>query len=63
MTKAIPHRHCIVCGRVIEAEETTCSDACRAQLGANKKRQRMMMLIFVGLMVLIIVLSAFSRSA
>ena len=55
--KAIPHRHCIICGKVVDTEETFCSDSCKMQYSANKKRQRMMMFVFVGLMVLILLLS------
>ncbi len=54
MPGIVPHRHCIVCGKAIEPDQTFCSDECKKAWDKERKRQRnftiFMFLIFLGLL-------------
>ncbi|MBI4362874.1 MAG: DUF2116 family Zn-ribbon domain-containing protein [Euryarchaeota archaeon] len=63
MTKALPHRHCVVCGKAIDPGETACSEACAGESGARRRRQRSLMFLFMGLMLLFLALTFLSRPA
>lgn len=56
MPGIVPHRHCVVCGKAIEADEVYCSDECKEVMEKEKKRQRNFMIfmfaILLGLLVL-----------
>ncbi|MCS7130371.1 MAG: DUF2116 family Zn-ribbon domain-containing protein [Archaeoglobaceae archaeon] len=51
----VPHRHCIVCGKAIEADKYYCGDECQQRMEKERKRQRNFTL-FMFLMLLIILL-------
>ncbi len=54
MPGIVPHRHCIVCGKAIEPDQTFCSDDCKREWEKERKRQRnftiFMFLLFLGLL-------------
>ena len=58
MPGIVPHRHCIVCGKAIEPDQTFCSEECREEWNKERKRQRnftifmfvMFVLLFLFLM-------------
>ncbi len=51
------HRHCKVCGKVINKGEKVCSPACRETLEANQRtRQNTMYLMYGGLVFILFLL-------
>ncbi|HID43617.1 MAG TPA: DUF2116 family Zn-ribbon domain-containing protein [Archaeoglobaceae archaeon] len=57
MPGIIPHKHCIICGKAVEAGRTYCSSDCEEEMKRNQRRQRnfmiFMMILFFGLLFLI----------
>ncbi len=53
----VPHRHCVVCGKAIEADKFVCGDECKERLDKERKRQRnftiFMFLLFIGLLLIL----------
>jgi predicted nucleic acid-binding Zn ribbon protein len=59
MPGIVPHRHCIVCGKAIEPDQTFCSDECKNAWEKDRKRQRNFMLLwFILLFVLLFMMFA-----
>ncbi|WP_457548743.1 DUF2116 family Zn-ribbon domain-containing protein [Archaeoglobus sp.] len=59
MPGIVPHRHCIVCGKAIEPDQTFCSDECKQIWEKERRRQRyftlfMFVLLFLFLFMMII---------
>lgn len=56
MPGIVPHRHCVVCGKAIEPEETFCSDRCERRYDEERRRQRnfmvFMLLLLFGLLLM-----------
>jgi predicted nucleic acid-binding Zn ribbon protein len=62
MPVIIPHRHCVICGKAIEADKVTCSDKCQQSLEKERKRQRNYMLLMMGgFIALLILLLMYSK--
>jgi predicted nucleic acid-binding Zn ribbon protein len=59
--KAIPHRHCMICGKVISSEEIFCSDSCREDYQSSRRRQRTLMFLLFGIVFLIFILGMVPR--
>ncbi len=57
MATIIPHRHCIVCGKAIEADKSFCSDECKSAWEKERKKQRnfsiLLFILILGLLFLI----------
>ncbi|VUT26615.1 MAG: hypothetical protein MOIL_01635 [Candidatus Methanolliviera sp. GoM_oil] len=58
MVKAIPHKHCYVCGKVIEPDETFCSEECRQKYESSRRKQWIPFAIFMALMVILLIYSS-----
>jgi predicted nucleic acid-binding Zn ribbon protein len=56
LAQVTPHRHCIVCGKTIDEDETFCDELCEAKYKSAQKRQMLFFAIFIVLLVLIIIL-------
>ncbi len=56
MAGIAPHKHCIVCGNAIGGEDNFCDEVCESKYKSAQRRQQMLFLVFVGVMVLILVL-------
>jgi len=59
MPGIVPHRHCIICGKAIEPDQTFCSDDCKNTWIKERKRQRnftifMFVLLFILLFLMFI---------
>ncbi|HDD36600.1 MAG: DUF2116 family Zn-ribbon domain-containing protein [Archaeoglobaceae archaeon] len=58
MPGIVPHRHCVVCGKAIEADKIYCSEECEEVMAKEKKRQRNFMIfmfaIMIGLLILMV---------
>jgi len=53
----VPHRHCVVCGKAIEADKFVCSEDCQDRLNKERKRQRnFTIFMFAMLLILLIIL-------
>ncbi|MHC1631030.1 MAG: DUF2116 family Zn-ribbon domain-containing protein [Methanotrichaceae archaeon] len=52
----VPHKHCIVCGKTIEEDETFCDKLCESKYKSAQRRQMLFFAVFIVLLVLIIVL-------
>ena len=62
MTKVAPHKHCIVCGRAVEPDDSFCDELCQSKYESTQKRQKMLFVAFMILIILIIVLPLFTGS-
>ena len=58
MTNLPPHRHCIVCGKVTDREESFCDEICSSKYKSAQKRQQVMFAFFMVLLLLVLVLPA-----
>ncbi|ATZ61303.2 MAG: DUF2116 family Zn-ribbon domain-containing protein [Methanosarcinales archaeon Met12] len=56
MVKIIPHRHCAICGKSVESNETFCSDECTKRYGDARRRQKLMFILLIVLMFVILLL-------
>lgn len=56
MVKIIPHRHCTICGKSIESNETFCSDRCKKRYDDAQRRQKLMFVLFLVLIFIILLL-------
>lgn len=55
----VPHRHCVVCGKAIEADKFVCSEECKERLEKERKRQRnFTIFMFLLLIILLLILWA-----
>ncbi|HQF17599.1 MAG: hypothetical protein A4E45_01476 [Methanosaeta sp. PtaB.Bin039] len=60
MNKIPSHRHCLVCGKMVDVDEDNfCDELCRAKYRSAQKRQQMLFFVFLVLMVLIIFIPSF----
>lgn len=59
MAKVTAHKHCIVCGNAIEGEESFCDELCQSKYRSAQRRQQLFFAVFLGIMLLIMVLSLF----
>jgi predicted nucleic acid-binding Zn ribbon protein len=57
-TSAAPHKHCIVCGNTVGAEESFCDELCESKYKSAQRRQQILFIIFVVLLLLIVLLPA-----
>jgi predicted nucleic acid-binding Zn ribbon protein len=56
MVDQIPqHTHCQICRKAVAGTEPFCSDECKQQYDAMKKRNRLWIYIMYALMILIVV--------
>jgi len=56
MTEIAPHRHCIVCGNAVRAEESFCDELCQLKFKSAQRRQQLLFAAFIVLMALILFL-------
>lgn len=59
--KPVPHRHCSVCGKAVEPEAKVCSEECGGVVAGQRRRQRLVLLLFFALMGLLLALNLFAR--
>ncbi|MDI6639586.1 MAG: DUF2116 family Zn-ribbon domain-containing protein [Methanocellales archaeon] len=57
MVRIVPHRHCTMCGKAVEPDETLCSEECTKSFNASQKRQKILFYGFIVLMIILIILS------
>jgi len=60
MPAVIPHKHCVVCGKAIEPDETFCSKACKTKYEEDRKRQRNFMIFMFAILFAVFILMIFS---
>jgi predicted nucleic acid-binding Zn ribbon protein len=49
------HRHCKVCGKVIDVDEEVCSDACRTRREASARGRRNLTYLMYGMIALLLI--------
>ncbi len=57
MPKIIPHKHCVVCGKAIEAHEVYCSDDCEKSMKDSQKKQRIFFIVLFALILFMMFIS------
>jgi predicted nucleic acid-binding Zn ribbon protein len=50
MPVVVPHKHCIVCGKVVETDQVYCSDKCKMEMERERRRQRNFMIFMIFLL-------------
>jgi len=56
MTEIAPHKHCVVCGNAIGANENFCDELCESKFKSAQRKQQLLFAAFIVLMVLILFL-------
>ncbi len=51
LNKLAPHKHCIICGNAIEADEMFCDELCESKYRSAQRRQQMVFVVFLLLMI------------
>lgn len=55
--RLVQHKHCKMCGKAIQPDDITCSDACKAKWDAQQRsRKQTMWLFYLSIGVLLFVL-------
>jgi predicted nucleic acid-binding Zn ribbon protein len=52
----VPHRHCVVCGKAIEADKFVCSEECQEKLDKERKRQRNFTIFMFALLIIVLII-------
>lgn len=52
----VPHRHCVICGKAIEADKFVCSEECQERLDRERKRQRNFTIFMFGLLLILLII-------
>ncbi len=60
MPGIVPHRHCVVCGKAIEPDQTFCSEECKQVWEKERRKQRNFSLIMLVLLFLLLFLIIFT---
>lgn len=60
MPGIVPHRHCIVCGKAIEPDQSFCSDDCKQIWEKERKKQRNFSLMMLALLFILLFLIFFT---
>ncbi len=56
MAGTAPHKHCVVCGNAVEPDANFCDELCESRFKSAQRRQQLMFVAFIAIMVLILVL-------
>ncbi len=56
MTEIAPHKHCVVCGNAVRADESFCDELCEMKFKSAQRRQQLIFGAFIVLMALILFL-------
>ncbi|MHC1686621.1 MAG: DUF2116 family Zn-ribbon domain-containing protein [Methanothrix sp.] len=56
MADITPHKHCVVCGNAIRANESFCDELCEIKFKSAQRRQQLLFGAFIVLMALILFL-------
>lgn len=56
MEKAIPHRHCIICGKVVGSNELFCSDACEKRYKGTRRVQRIFLIGLIAIFAFMLIM-------
>lgn len=56
MAGTAPHKHCIVCGNVVEPGANFCDELCESRFKSAQRRQQLLFAAFIAIMVLILIL-------
>ncbi len=60
MTKVVPHKHCLVCGKAVDGDWLYCGDECENEFNKSQRKQKLFFVGFLVLMVLLMVWSLFT---
>ncbi|MEM4472160.1 MAG: DUF2116 family Zn-ribbon domain-containing protein [Archaeoglobaceae archaeon] len=52
----VPHRHCVICGKAIEADKFVCGEECQNRLEKERKRQRNFTIFMFAMLILLLLL-------
>jgi len=61
MTENAPHKHCVVCGNAVRADESFCDDLCELKFKSAQRRQQLLFGAFIVLMALILFLPSIMK--
>ncbi len=56
MAGIAPHKHCIVCCNAIGVDGNFCDEVCESKYKSAQRRQQILFVVFIGIMVLILIL-------
>ena len=56
LNKLSPHKHCIICGNAIESDRTFCDELCESKYRSAQRRQQLVFVVFLMLMIATFVL-------
>ena len=62
MTDIVPHKHCLVCGNSVRADENFCDGLCESKYKSAQRKQQIMFIIFIIIMGLILILPSILRT-
>jgi predicted nucleic acid-binding Zn ribbon protein len=63
MTEIQPHKHCLVCGNSVRADENFCDELCESKYKSAQKRQQILFIIFILIMILILFMPSILKTA